>query len=85
MSGMVTNFAAPWRGVRRVMTITPQTAERMAMALLAQLDGWKEQLEEIADKAHPVTGNRARALHLMHSILQARGVLEQILKQSGEL
>lgn len=62
-----------------LMVMEPEQAERLARAVLASLDNWMEQAEEIAEAAHPSTGNKARALHLKRSIMQARNSLEHLI------
>lgn len=59
--------------------ITPETAQRLALALLSNLDGWMERVEEIADAALPVTGNKARALHLLVAMEQTKIVLLHLI------
>jgi hypothetical protein len=57
----------------------PEHVERMANALLASLDKWIADAAEIAEAAHPTTGNKARALHLQRSMAQAKASLEHLL------
>jgi hypothetical protein len=55
-----------------------EKAARMAGAILNSLDTWCSAIEEIADAALPVTGNKRRALHLLKAMEQARGALREI-------
>jgi hypothetical protein len=54
---------------------SPMTDEerfnRIVQAMLANIEGWKEQAQEIAEHAVPVTGNLGRGLHLLKSLEQA--------------
>ena len=85
--GRVGYMAIPGAVVRRpvrIMTMDPANAERLAKAVLASLDNWMEQCEEIASHAIPATGNAARALHLKRSLLQARNSLEHMILDPGD-
>lgn len=55
-----------------------ERAERMVGAMLASLDVWIAQVEEISVNAIPVTGNLGRALHLLKSLEQARITLRKL-------
>lgn len=68
-----------------VMAVSPEMAERLAEAMLAQLDNWMEQAEEIAEQSLPVTGNRARALHLKMAMAQGKNSLLHILGRDTTL
>lgn len=57
---------------------------RFAGALLANLDSWAAAAEEIAEHASPITGNKARGLHLARSILSAKNAIEHILRDAEE-
>lgn len=57
--------------------------ERIIQALLSNIEVWKEQAQEIADHAIPVTGNLGRGLHLLKSLEQASITLRK-LAESGE-
>lgn len=82
MSGFCSCWTAPARSARRLKAVSPDNAERMAEALLATLDGWMLQAEEISEAAHPATGNKARALHLKMGMAQARVTLQAMLERS---
>jgi hypothetical protein len=62
----------------------PDQAERLMLALLSTLDSWIEQVENIADHAIPVTGNKKRALHLLRAMMQARITLHQMMDRSPD-
>jgi hypothetical protein len=40
---------------------------------------WMENVEEIAEHAHPITGNKARALHLLRNMKQAELAIKRML------
>jgi hypothetical protein len=82
--GMCSIWSPPSRvrSVRHLMVVSPDNAERMVAALLATLDGWMDQAEEIADHAIPATGNAARALHLKMGMAQAKVSLQAMLDRS---
>jgi len=61
------------------MPLREAKVRRLITALHANLDNWCIAAEEIAQNAHPVTGNKARALHLQASILQAKLTLEHLM------
>jgi hypothetical protein len=83
LSGFVSLWTSPDRlGRRWVMTISPERAEQIVTALSATLDGWYEAAMEISDAAVPITGNRARGLHLAKSILQVKLMLEK-MREAG--
>lgn len=60
--------------------MSPERAAQVIQALNSTLDSWYEAALEIADNALPVTGNKARGLHLAKSILQAKAVLDKLSK-----
>jgi hypothetical protein len=55
---------------------------RLITALVANMDKWATDAAEIADAAHPTTGNKARALHLQRSLITAKNAVEHILKDA---
>jgi hypothetical protein len=46
--------------------------------VLATIDNWQERAEEIADKAIPVTGNKARGLSLARDMMQVKVSLKRL-------
>lgn len=50
----------------------------MIEAMLSNIDTWREQVEEIAANAIPITGNLGRALHLLKSLEQSRLSLRKL-------
>ena len=48
------------------------------MAVLATLDDWEDRVEEIADSAAPITGNKTRALSLLKDMVQTRVSLRRL-------
>lgn len=80
LSGFVSLWTSPDRlGRRRTMTLSPERAEQVVAALNSTLDSWYEAAMEISDSAIPVTGNKARGLHLAKSILQVKLMLARIV------
>lgn len=55
-----------------------EKADRLIAAVLNSIDTWRLQVEEIADAALPVTGNKRRALHLLRAMTQARLTLRNL-------
>lgn len=55
-----------------------ERARRIIEALLSTIDTWMEQVNEIADAAIPVTGNKARALHLLKAMQQCKISLRKL-------
>jgi cob(I)alamin adenosyltransferase len=51
----------------------------MIDALMANLDDWIAAVEEIEQHALPTTGNKARALHLMRTLEQAKLTLQHLI------
>jgi hypothetical protein len=64
------------------MPFREEKARRLIEAVRANLDNWCAACEEIAEAAHPVTGNKARALHLQKSLMQAKSAIEHIMKDA---
>lgn len=87
MSGFVSLWTHPARGSggQRIMVLTPERARQVISALSSTLDGWYEQAIEISEAAIPVTGNKARGLHLARSILQAKLMLDKISEGDDSL
>jgi hypothetical protein len=74
---MALSGAAVSRRPRSLLTMDPASAERLARAVLASLDSWIEQLEEIEANANP--GNKSRSLHLLRSMGQAKVTLTHMM------
>lgn len=53
--------------------------KRLIDAIMANLDQWIAALEEIQQNAIPITGNRARALHLMRTLEQAKLTMKHLI------
>jgi hypothetical protein len=56
--------------------------KRMIDALMANLDNWIAAVEEIEQHATPTTGNKARALHLMRTLEQAKLTLQHLIEDA---
>lgn len=52
-------------------------ANRIARALLENVDIWIQTTLDVADKALP--GNKVTLLHLAHNMMQCRGAIERLL------
>lgn len=61
------------------MPLREAKTRRLIAAIHANLDNWALAAEEIAEHAIPLTGNKARALHLKMSLLQAKNAIDHIL------
>lgn len=57
--------------------ITPEKAELLAHAMVSNLDGWIEEVQEIEVTAIP--GNKARLLHLTRRMMAARNAILHVL------
>lgn len=60
------------------MTITPERAEMLAHALVANLEDWIAELEEI--EINTIHGNKARILHLMKNMMASRNAIQHVLR-----
>lgn len=58
--------------------VPPERAERIIMAVLANMDNWRERLEEIEEHAIAVTGNKGRALALLRDMQMAKISLRRL-------
>lgn len=59
--------------------ISPERAELLAKAVISNIDNWLISLEEIELNANP--GNKARIMHLMISMGEARKALRHMIGQ----
>lgn len=56
--------------------------DRLQRALLVNLDIWIENVEEIVTHANP--GNKARGLHLLRNMMQAKMAIRRMLDEPEE-
>lgn len=52
--------------------------------MLQNIDNWCSRLEEIAEAAHPTTGNKARALALERDLMLAKISLCRLAEMEGD-
>jgi hypothetical protein len=55
-----------------MMVIAPDRAQRIIVAVVQNIRDWEQRVEEIADAAIPVTGNKARGLALLRDMRVTR-------------
>lgn len=66
------------------MPLEGARAKRIIVAVLQNIRNWEDRLEEIADAAIPVTGNKARALALLRDMRMAHVSLCRLAEMEGE-
>lgn len=64
------------------MPLREAKVRRLVEAVRINIDNWISAAEEIAEHAAPVTGNKARALHLQRSLMQAKAAIEHIMQDA---
>jgi hypothetical protein len=64
------------------VSLDEEKIRRLVAAVAQNLGGWMEQAEEIAEAAHPATGNKARALHLKKGMAMAKLALERLMEDA---
>lgn len=66
------------------MPLEGARAKRIILAVLQNVRNWEERLDEIAEAAIPVTGNKARALSLLRDLEMFRVSLCRLAEMEGD-
>ena len=66
------------------MALEGERARRIIAAVLANISNWEARLDEIAEAAIPLTGNKRRALALQRDLMLARLSLCRLAQMEGE-
>lgn len=59
-------------------------AKRLMNAVLQNMEDWRDRTLQIADLAHPATGNKARALSLARDLEQCRLSLQRLIGMASD-